>query len=122
MVIGAGFESAPVAWDVITNSVCLRCVGGTSLVRERVLSSDPLVCWAAHLFSMCSLTGHKSIVASVRMVDEDLSLVVTSDITGLFKLWSVARTPLGFAPCLFSFTSHPLHPIVPKCVHACVSQ
>lgn len=65
------------------------------------------------------LTGHKCIVMSVRSVDEELSLVMTTDSSGLFKLWSVAASSLGFAPCLHTFTSHPLHPIVPKCVARC---
>lgn len=70
--------------------------------------------WPLTRSLVCRLSGHRSTLVGVQLVPSRPQLAITADIDGVFKLWGIDVSFMGYAPCLSTFTAGPLSKFTPR--------
>ena len=109
LLLGAGFEYNALAWDVNTNGLLMRCV---AVLRGNTGFMTSFTC-------ANRLSGHRSTLVGVALVPSQPQLAITVDVDGVFKLWGIDVSFMGYAPCLSTFTAGPLSKFTPRTFVVC---
>ena len=60
------------------------------------------------------LSGHRSTLVGIQLVPSHPQLALTADVDGVFKLWGIDVSFMGYAPCLSTISAGPLSKFIPR--------